>query len=199
MERSEYNQGELSEADLLPDPFEMFRLWLDVARERGLVEPEAFCLSTSTPNGQPSGRMLLLRGVDSGFLFYTNYQSRKGEELTSNPHASMTFWWAALERQVRIEGSVHQLTAAESDTYFESRPEGSRQASAASPQSQVVTSREELEARVAEAGIDRPAHWGGYRLVPTVIEFWQGRPSRLHDRFQYSLTPNGWRIDRLAP
>ncbi len=199
MERSDYTKGELNEGDLLRDPFEMFREWFGSAREQGIVEPEAFCLSTATPDGRPSGRMLLLRGVNDGFLFYTNFLSRKGGELESNPHAAMTFWWGSLERQIRIEGEVHQVTAEESQAYFDSRPPGSRQASAASPQSQVVASREELEARVQAAGTDRPDHWGGYRLVPHTFEFWQGRPSRLHDRFRFTLTPSGWKIERLAP
>ena len=199
MERSDYTKGELTEEDLLRDPFEMFRKWFAMAREQGVIEPEAFCLSTATPNGRPSGRMLLLRGIDDGFLFYTNYLSRKGGELTLNPLAAMTFWWGGMERQVRIEGEVHQVTSEESQLYFESRPESSRQASAASPQSQIVSSRRELEDRVKAAGTDRPDHWGGYRLIPDTIEFWQGRPSRLHDRFQFTLTPNGWQISRLAP
>ena len=199
MERSDYTRGELREEDLLRDPFEMFRGWLSTAREQGVIEPEAFCLSTSRSDGQPSGRMLLLRGIDDGLLFYTNYLSRKGGELTVNPFAAMTFWWGSLERQVRVEGEVHQVTAEESQGYFDSRPPGSRQASAASPQSQIVASRDELERRVAETGPERPDHWGGYRLVPHAFEFWQGRPSRLHDRFRFMRTDEGWRIDRLAP
>lgn len=199
MERSEYTRGELREEDLLRDPFELFREWLNFARAQGVIEPEAFCLSTCTPDGHPSGRMLLLRGVDEGLLFYTNYLSRKGSELSANPHAAMTFWWGALERQVRIEGIVNQVTPEESQTYFDSRPPGSRQASAASPQSQVVSSRKDLEARVEAAGLARPAHWGGYRLIPHTFEFWQGRPSRLHDRFRYQRKEDGWKTDRLAP
>lgn len=199
MERSDYTKGELREEDLLRDPFDMFREWLKTAREQNVVEPEAFCLSTSTPEGDPSGRMLLLRGVDEGLLFYTNYLSRKGQELTANPNAAMTFWWGTLERQIRIEGEVHEVTPEQSQAYFDSRPESSRQASAASPQSQVVESREALEQRVKEAGPLRPDHWGGYRLVPHAFEFWQGRPSRLHDRFRFQRTVEGWKIDRLAP
>jgi pyridoxamine 5'-phosphate oxidase len=187
------------EGDVLRDPFLMFREWLGTARDENVVEPEAFCLSTATADGRPSARMLLLRGVDHGLLFYTNYLSRKGRELTENPFAAMTFWWGDLERQVRIEGEVHQVTAVESDAYFASRPASSRQASAASPQSQVVSGRDELEERVAAEGTDRPDHWGGYRLVPTAFEFWQGRPSRLHDRFRFSKVENGWLIERLAP
>ncbi len=187
------------EGDVLRDPFLMFREWLGTARDENVVEPEAFCLSTATADGRPSARMLLLRGVDHGLLFYTNYLSRKGRELTENPFAAMTFWWGDLERQVRIEGEVHQVTAEESDAYFASRPASSRQASAASPQSQVVSGRDELEERVAAEGTDRPDHWGGYRLVPTAFEFWQGRPSRLHDRFRFTKVENGWLIERLAP
>jgi pyridoxamine 5'-phosphate oxidase len=199
MQRSDYTKGELMEGDVLRDPFLMFREWLGTARDENVVEPEAFCLSTATADGRPSARMLLLRGVDHGLLFYTNYLSRKGRELTENPFAAMTFWWGDLERQVRIEGEVHQVTAEESDAYFASRPASSRQASAASPQSQVVSGRDELEERVAAEGTDRPDHWGGYRLVPTAFEFWQGRPSRLHDRFRFSKVENGWLIERLAP
>ena len=199
MQRSDYTKGELVEGDVLRDPFLMFREWLGTARDENVVEPEAFCLSTATADGRPSARMLLLRGVDHGLLFYTNYLSRKGRELTENPFAAMTFWWGDLERQVRIEGDVHQVTAEESDAYFASRPASSRQASAASPQSQVVSGRDELEERVAAEGTDRPDHWGGYRLVPTAFEFWQGRPSRLHDRFRFSKVENGWLIERLAP
>jgi pyridoxamine 5'-phosphate oxidase len=199
MQRSDYTKGELMEGDVLRDPFLMFREWLGTARDENVVEPEAFCLSTATADGRPSARMLLLRGVDHGLLFYTNYLSRKGRELTENPFAAMTFWWGDLERQVRIEGEVHQVTAEESDAYFASRPASSRQASAASPQSQVVSGRDELEERVAAEGTDRPDHWGGYRLVPTAFEFWQGRPSRLHDRFRFTKVENGWLIERLAP
>ncbi|OWU64461.1 MAG: pyridoxamine 5'-phosphate oxidase [Armatimonadetes bacterium Cent15-Ar3] len=199
MQRSDYTKGELMEGDVLRDPFAMFREWLGTARDENVVEPEAFCLSTATVEGRPSARMLLLRGVDHGLLFYTNYLSRKGRELTENPFAAMTFWWGDLERQVRIEGEVHQVTAEESDAYFASRPASSRQASAASPQSQVVSGRDELEERVAAEGTDRPDHWGGYRLVPTAFEFWQGRPSRLHDRIRFSKVENGWLIERLAP
>lgn len=199
MQRSDYTKGELMEGDVLRDPFLMFREWLGTARDENVVEPEAFCLSTATADGRPSARMLLLRGVDHGLLFYTNYLSRKGRELAENPFAAMTFWWGDLERQVRIEGEVHQVTAEESDAYFASRPASSRQASAASPQSQVVSGRDELEERVAAEGTDRPDHWGGYRLVPTAFEFWQGRPSRLHDRFRFSKVENGWLIERLAP
>ena len=199
MDRSDYTKGELSEEDLLPDPFQLFREWLDTARRQGAIEPEAFCLSTSTSDGKPSGRMLLLRGIDEGLLFYTNYLSRKGGELALNPHAAMTFWWGSLERQLRVEGDVEELTPEESQAYFDSRPPGSRQASAASPQSQVVANRDELEARVEAAGTERPDHWGGYRLVPHTFEFWQGRPSRLHDRFRYKRADDAWRIERLAP
>jgi pyridoxamine 5'-phosphate oxidase len=171
-----------------------------------LPTPNAMTLATVGAGGAPSARIVLLKGIDhNGFVFYTNYMSRKGRELAANPRAALVFHWTELEREVRIDGSVEKVTAAESDEYFASRPLPSRHAAIASPQSEVVASRAELEARFAAAEADhgdaapRPAHWGGYRLQPVTVEFWQGRPSRLHDRLLYTLQGGRWTLSRLAP
>jgi pyridoxamine 5'-phosphate oxidase len=207
--RKEYDRGSLDEATVYRDPIRQFAAWYDAAVAAGIPEPEAMTLATATPDGRPSARVVLLRSFDArGFCFFTNYDSRKGRELADNPHAAVAFHWAVLERQVRIEGRVEQTTAAESDAYFHSRPSASRIGAWSSPQSRVIASRAELETLVAryaaehpdESAIPRPPHWGGFRLVPERIEFWQGRPSRLHDRLRFERQAGGgWQLDRLAP
>ena len=198
----------LQETDLHPDPFQQFRAWLAAAVAAQPINPEAMTLATATPDGRPSARMVLLKGVDErGFVFFTNYESRKGSELEANPRAALVFYWAVLERQVRIEGRVERTSAAESDAYFRSRPWGSRLGALASPQSQVIPDREVLEQRMIELrrqypddDIPCPPFWGGYRLIPISIEFWQGQPNRLHDRLCYERRGDGgWDIRRLAP
>jgi pyridoxamine 5'-phosphate oxidase len=198
----------LAEADVAPDPVVQFGRWYDDARSAGLVEPSAMTLATATAGGVPSARMVLLRGVDRrGFVFYTNYESRKAAELAANPLAALVFWWGELQRQVRVEGRVERTSREESAAYFRTRPPASRLSAWASPQSRVIPGREVLEERVAEVAADHPdgdvplpPFWGGYRLVPEVVELWQGRPNRLHDRLRYYRAADGaWRIERLAP
>jgi len=204
--RQEYMRASLSETDVAADPVQQFQRWFDEALRAELPTVNAMTLATVDAAGAPSARIVLLKGIDqNGFVFYTNYQSRKGRELTANPRASLVFHWIDLEREVRIDGRVEKVTAAESDEYFASRPLGSRHAAIASPQSETVASRDVLEARFAAAAADhgetpaRPAHWGGYRVLPSQVEFWQGRPSRLHDRLLYTRTGDRWTLSRLAP
>ena len=205
--RDEDVRAGLSEGDVDPDPVVQFGRWFDDARAADLLEPSAMTLATATADGVPSARMVLLRGVDQrGFVFYTNYESRKAAELAANPRAALVFWWGALHRQVRVEGPVQPTSQEESAAYFRTRPPGSRLSAWASPQSRVIPGREVLDQRVAELAarypdgdVPLPPFWGGYRLVPEVVELWQQRPNRLHDRLRYTRTPGGWRVERLAP
>lgn len=204
--RREYMGESLDEADVAADPCIQFQRWFDEALRAELPMPNAMTLATATAEGQPSARIVLLKGIDhDGFVFYTNYRSRKGRELGGNPRAALLFHWTELEREVRVEGRVEPVSAAESDEYFASRPLGSRHAAIASPQSEPVANRAVLERKFAEAAAahgddpSRPAHWGGYRLQPVAVEFWQGRPNRLHDRLLYTLDAGRWTLSRLAP
>jgi len=207
-QRKEHNRSSLLEEEVDPDPISQFVVWFDEASQSGVAESNAMALATATPDGRPSARMVLLRGVDErGFAFFTNYESRKARELEANPYAALVFFWHELERQIRVEGRVERVAGSESDQYFQSRPIGARIGAWASPQSQVVPGREvlesrfgELESQYPEGEIPRPANWGGYRLIPDSIEFWQGRPNRLHDRLRYTKREQGgWLIERMAP
>ena len=204
--RKEYKRDALDEAHVDPDPIKQFRRWWDEALAADIPEANAMTVATADASGRPSARMVLLKGFDaSGFVFFTNYESRKGEELAANPRAALLFFWRELERQVRIEGAVERVAEDESDTYFRSRPLASRIGAWASPQSKVIAGRAWLMARAAEMGLrhgpspSRPPNWGGYRVVPTQVEFWQGRPSRLHDRLRYVRDGSAWTCARLAP
>ena len=206
--RAEYRMGELSEYEVVADAIGQFRHWFDEAIDKKIMEPNAMTLSTVSASGRPSSRIVLLKDLDeSGFGFFTNYESQKGVELAENPYAALLFFWPELQRQVRITGRVEKMPAAHSDAYFQSRPKGSQLGAIASPQSREIPDRLMLDTQWAELEeryqaiepIPRPAHWGGYRLLPDTLEFWQGRASRLHDRLVYKRFEKGWKITRLAP
>lgn len=205
--RKDYSLAGLLEKDLARDPFRQFDRWFAEAEAARLNEPNAMTLATADPDGTPSARTVLLKGVDGrGFVFFTNYESRKGRELAANPRATLVFPWLELERQVIVAGRVSRISREETETYFHSRPHGSQLGAWASPQSTVVTGREALEAnlraieqRFAGSAVPPPPHWGGYRVAPETVEFWQGRRNRLHDRLRYRRTADGWTVDRLAP
>ena len=210
--RQEYSQKSLDISDVSSDPVEQFNQWFEEARRAQLPEPNAMHLATASPDGQPSGRIVLLKGVESQvggrpqFIFYTNYRSRKGDEMEKNPRVALTFFWAELERQVRIEGTVNVLDKQTSTEYFHSRPRASQIGAWTSPQSQPIADRAVLDERKENfihkfnnQEVPKPPHWGGYAVTPLSFEFWQGRPSRLHDRIYYQLEGDKWQIQRLAP
>ena len=204
--RESYQRGALDRADLPDDPLTLFAAWFADAQASGTPEPNAMTLATVDADGIPSARIVLLKGVDHGFVFYTNHESRKGRELDATGRAALVFWWPPLERQVRVEGRAERIAEAESDAYFQSRPRGSRLGAWASPQSDAIPDRSVLDARLTEAtarfdggDVERPPFWGGVRVVPEAVEFWQGRPSRLHDRFVYRRDGTAWAAARLAP
>ena len=205
--RTEYRRAALSESAVADDPMVQFERWFDEAVAAQVNEPNAMCLATATPDAYPSARIVLLKAVDTrGFVFFTDYRSRKGRELSDNPHASLCFFWPELERQVRVGGAVHRASHAESEAYFRSRPVSSQLGAWTSHQSSVLASRETMErelatnaARFAHDPIPLPSHWGGFRVVPDDIEFWQGRPSRLHDRISFRREQGTWLRRRLSP
>jgi pyridoxamine 5'-phosphate oxidase len=205
--RRNYTQAGLLETDVVADPIAQFRLWFEQAVAANLLEPNAMTVATVTPEGTPSARIVLLKQFDDrGFVFYTNYNSQKGVELQAHPYAALVFLWGDLERQVRIEGTTELVSEAEATAYFHSRPIGSQLGAWASAQSEIIPDRSVLETKLQaleteyrDRVIPKPPHWGGIRVVPTEIEFWQGRPSRLHDRLRYRLVAGNWQIDRLAP
>ena len=206
--RKEYTRKSLMESDIETDPIRQFDSWWQEAVESKIVEVNAMTLATASADGIPSARTVLMKGFsEKGFIFFTNYDSFKGQQLSENPKACLLFFWKELERQVRITGLVEKLSGEESSVYFQSRPRASQVGAVASPQSQVIESRQWLDEKYKEVfeqfentTVQRPAHWGGYLVTPVIIEFWQGRPGRLHDRIQYSLLDDAnWKIERLAP
>lgn len=205
--RQDYRAAQLNEGDVAKDPIKQFEKWFSEAVAAQLYEPNVMTLATADQSGKPNARIVLLKGFDEkGFNFYTNYLSTKGKELKKNPQACLVFFWAELERQVRIEGKIEKLDKETSEKYFHSRPKGSQIGAIASPQSQIIANRsileakvEELEATYQDKTIPKPAHWGGYIVKPTAIEFWQGRTNRLHDRIKYHLVNGKWQTNRLAP
>ncbi|WP_367388689.1 pyridoxamine 5'-phosphate oxidase [Lewinella sp. LCG006] len=206
--REDYNKDELFLEETSPNPFEQFKHWFKAAQQSEVREPNAMTLATIAPNGRPKARIVLLKGVEEGGLvFYTNYDSQKGQDLSAHPYASVVFFWDAQQRQVRVEGKVEKVMSATSEAYFQSRPKGSQIGATASPQSQVIPNRDVLHEKVQaleqkyakEETLPLPENWGGYRLVPDCFEFWQGRSSRLHDRIRYRLVGEEWLRERLAP
>jgi len=204
--RLNYEQGQLLESNIEMNPFELFRKWFDQAVEAKIIEPNAMTIATATKEGIPSARVVLLKGFDeTGFVFYTNYHSRKGKELNDNPFAAILFWWREFERQIRIEGKIEKISRKESEEYFNQRPLKSRYGTLASEQSEIIENREVLEKRFIDlekqygANPPTPENWGGYKLIPAKFEFWQGRTSRLHDRICYHKENNNWKIFRLQP
>jgi pyridoxamine 5'-phosphate oxidase len=203
----EYTAAGLREQDCDPSPIRQFSIWFQEALAANLPDTNAMTLATCPPNGRPSARIVLLKGCDDrGFTFFTNYLSRKGQEIAANPFASLVLFWPEIERQIRIEGKVEKVTAKESDEYHRTRPRGSQLGAWCSEQSEVVAGRDVLEARLrdlerrfGDGEVPRPPHWGGYRLEPDMIEFWQGRPNRLHDRIRYRLVNGAWIMERLSP
>ncbi|WDF56999.1 pyridoxamine 5'-phosphate oxidase [Mucilaginibacter sp. KACC 22063] len=206
--RQDYAAARLTEKEVSQDPIKQFEKWFNDAMKAGIHEPNAMTLATATNDGRPSARILLLKGfTQEGFIFYTNYLSRKGREMAKNPLASIVFFWGEMERQVRIEGTIEKVSKEESEAYFHSRPKLSQIGALASPQSQEIADRtvieskmQQLEAQYADSEVPKPSHWGGYILKPQLVEFWQGRQSRLHDRIVYKKADKKtWKIVRLAP
>jgi pyridoxamine 5'-phosphate oxidase len=206
--RQDYGKDVLHKQDLSKDPFSQFLKWFEKALELGPLDANAMTLSTANAHGKPSARIVLLKAMEDGaFVFFTNYNSQKGKEMAENPQASLLFYWKELERQIKIEGLIEKVSSAQSTDYFQSRPKGSQISATASSQSEVVEDKIVLEERVAELEekykdadyLPRPENWGGYKLIPTNMEFWVGRPNRLHDRFLYTLKDGEWKIDRLSP
>jgi pyridoxamine 5'-phosphate oxidase len=205
--RQNYTKAGLLETEAHQNPLEQFKIWFQQALDAEILEPNAMTVATTTTDGKPCARIVLLKAFDErGFTFFTNYESQKGQKLTKNPYAALVFWWGELERQVRIEGEVEKVTPEESDQYFYSRPKASQIGAWVSEQSKIIESRAILDQKFAELAqqyqnqrIQRPEHWGGFRVIPSVMEFWQGRPSRLHDRLRYRQEKDQWIRERLAP